>query len=259
MSERSRFTGTTMFRAVGLAGVLAAPSAAWAQMEEQAPPPEAPEAPEAPEDVEDFGPAAEPDPTLTPDPALPPPGPPAETAAPQIFGMSGIAVYGGLGFATFAEGDMNDLTDLGGAWTLGVRINTRGTVGLEVQYVGSSQDIDALGLDSDARILGTMIEARARAEIFDIQGFRPFVHGGVGFAHYDLSGASFNTSNVQSEENMISVPLGAGVAYRFDRILVDAQLTYRLMLFDSMVEGGPGQASAGQDNWTTLATIGYEF
>jgi hypothetical protein len=75
------------------------------------------------------------------------------------FGMS-LAVGGGL--MNFFDQDTRDLTGPAGTWEARLTIGTRSPLAFEAAYVGSAQNVNALGLDNSAYLLGTSFEGDAR-------------------------------------------------------------------------------------------------
>lgn len=176
-----------------------------------------------------------------------------------IFGFTGIGVMAGGGVAGFRDSDMRDFTDVGGSWDVRALLNTRGLIGLEVGYTGTANDIEALGLDDDSVLIGTIVEANARVNVLPQSSFTPYVIGGAGYARYDITNSDFNTSNVRDDDDMMSVPVGAGVGFAVGSALIDVRGTYRFMFGDNLIDDPTGVETADQDNWGATARLGFEF
>lgn len=184
-----------------------------------------------------------------------------EPEEPQsIFDPGGFGIFAGGGVADFADGDMRDFTDIGGAWEVTALLGTRGLISAELNYLGTAQDIDALGLDDDSVLIGTMFEGAARVNVIPQEDFTPFVIGGLGYARYDITNSDFNTSNVRDDDQMLSVPVGGGIGFRAGGALIEARGTYRFMFDDDLVATDvAGAENVSQDNWSATARIGFEF
>lgn len=178
-----------------------------------------------------------------------------------IFAPQNVGIFAGGGLADFADGDMRDFTDLGGAWEVTALLGTRSLIAAELNYFGSAQDIDALGLDDDSVLIGTMFEGSARVNVLPQESFTPFVTGGIGYARYDITNSDFNTSNVADDDDMLSVPVGGGIGFRAGGALIEARGTYRFMFYDDLVTTPTGAEAQNvdQDNWSATARIGFEF
>lgn len=179
------------------------------------------------------------------------------------IGMS--ATVGG-GVVDFLDGEARDMADLGGAWEARLTVGTRLPVALEAAYVGSVHNIDALGLDSSAVLLGSAVEADLRVN-FTTWMLQPYVFGGIGYTRYDVSNDDFNTSSVNDEEEMGHIPLGAGLGYQFGGLLVDLRGTVRPAFQDDLVdepaiEDDPldeTDTATDLDTWSVTARLGWEF
>ena len=90
------------------------------------------------------------------------------------------------------------------------------------------QAINALGLDSDALLVGNGVQGNLRinATTGDVP-VQPFIYGGVAWRRYQLSNTSENTSDVIGEDDVLEVPLGIGVAYKIGGMMLDARLAGR--------------------------------
>lgn len=194
----------------------------------------------------------------------------------------GLSLSAGGGVAGFFDGDTRDFTDTGGAWEARFAVGTKQPVALELGYLGSAQDIDALGLDTDAVLIGTNLDAVARLNFLAFQErteqasvWNPYVFGGVGWTRYDLTNADFNTSNVNESDDLISIPLGAGISYDYQRFLVDLRGEVRPVFGDDLIQnpGDPDITGEDQDtidvfeddaeanlhSWAASLKLGYRF
>jgi len=86
--------------------------------------------------------------------------------------------------------------------------------------------------------------------------YQPYLLAGVGWTRYDVTNAKTNTSDVSSSDNVGNIPVGAGVALRFDRILVDARAEFRPAFDNDLIQG---DKPATLDSWAATANIGFEF
>ncbi len=176
------------------------------------------------------------------------------------FGMS-LSVGGGV--SDFVDNDVEDVTDTGGAWDARLVIGTRSFIGLEAAYVGTAADMDALGLDDDAVLTGNGVEGLVRLNV-GRYAFQPYIVGGVGWTRYDVVNEDFNTSSIEDQDDVVTVPIGAGFNARLGGgFILDGRFTYRAVFDDNMFDtalndtndtGGPDL-----DNWAATAHVGYEF
>jgi outer membrane protein OmpA-like peptidoglycan-associated protein len=178
----------------------------------------------------------------------------------------GMAATVGGGVVDFLDGEARDLGDMGGAWEARLTVGTRLPVAIEAAYVGSVHNIDALGLDTSAVLLGTAVETDLRVN-FTTWMLQPYVFGGIGYTRYNVSNEDFNTSSVNDQEEMGHIPVGAGLGYQFGGLLVDLRGTLRPAFQDDLVdepatEDDPlddSDTATDLDTWSVAARLGWEF
>lgn len=170
------------------------------------------------------------------------------------YGMS-LTVGGGV--TAFTDQQMQDATDPGGAWEARFTAGTREYIGLEAAYIGSAQGITALGLDSDAILVGSGVEATARVNLLKGE-IQPYVLAGAGWMHYQLENADFNNSDVTEDDDVLEVPLGAGIGYRYRHLILDARGLFRPVAFSDLI-GPQGDTQTDLHSWAALVRGGFEF
>jgi opacity protein-like surface antigen len=166
----------------------------------------------------------------------------------------GVSFAVGGGVTGMIESDARDMTATGGSWDARVTIGTRAIVGVELGYVGGAQDIAAIGLDSSAYLLRNSAEAVARLHILN-GPVQPYILGGAGWTNFHLTGDSFNTSSVQNADNMAHFPVGAGVGFRLQGLVLDARSVFRPVAGDDMLEANGGRLHT----WEAKGMAGWEF
>jgi hypothetical protein len=171
------------------------------------------------------------------------------------YGMS--ASVGG-GIVGFTDGDTTDFADVGGRWEARLAIGTRTPIGFEAAYTGGAQAIDALGLDTSAVLVGSGLEGLARLNLAT-RAWQPYVLAGAGWRRYDLTNADFNTSSVNDQDNVLEIPLGAGVAYRYKGLVVDLRAVFRAAIDSDLVKTPEGANNADLHTWETSVRAGFEF
>jgi hypothetical protein len=180
-----------------------------------------------------------------------------------------MAISVGGGVIGFVDQDARDFTDPGGTWEARLTLGTRTPLAVEAAYVGSAQDIDALGVDTGAMLIGNAIEGDARLNL-TTGAVQPYIFGGIGFTHYEVANTNRNTSSINDEEDMGHVPVGAGLGFQAAGLLIDVRGTFRAAfdddLLDQPVQGDepdliPDQndAKAELDTWNVGARVGWEF
>lgn len=171
-----------------------------------------------------------------------------------VFDAYRLSVSVGAGVTGFVDDTARDHVGAGGAWDARVAFNTTGNLAVEAAYVGSLQNVDAVGLDTRARLLGTGIEANVRLN-FTTTDVQPYVLVGGGWTRYDLS-ATTNTSGVLGSDNLATLPMGIGLGYRIADVVLDLRGTYRATAGADLM--GP-VANNRLDSWSATLRGGFEF
>lgn len=165
----------------------------------------------------------------------------------------GIAVLGGAGVTGFADSDVYGFTEPGVQWDLRLIFGSRFVVSGEIAYVGSAQNVEALGLDPDAYLLSNGVEGLARLNILPGM-IQPYIFAGIGWRYFDVVNADFNTSSLLQDDNVGFVPVGGGLTLRISNLLFDARGTFR-PAFDSDLFGEEGE----MHTWGASIRGGFEF
>ncbi len=181
----------------------------------------------------------------------------------------GMAVSVGGGVVNFFDHNTRNVTAPGGSWEARLTIGTRSPLAFEAAYVGSAQNVKALGLDRDAYLLGTSFEGDARLN-FTRRALQPYIFGGIGYTQYNVENASFNTSSIDDEEHLGHIPVGAGLGWQYGGLLLDVRGTVRAAFNDGLRAEGEtdtevipddeeGSGRAELDTWNVTGRVGFEF
>lgn len=206
---------------------------------------------------------------------VPPPAPPvvvdtepAYTPAPvttydtdedaTMLERYGIAVALGGGVEGFTDDTARTNTNDGGSWNLRLALGTRSPIGFEAAYIGSAQTIDALGLDNDAILVGNGVEGKVRVNLIDAT-VQPFAFGGIGWRHYNLTRTDFNTSAISEEDDVLEIPLGAGIATKWQGFMFDARAEYRFAAQEDLMPSLNDTDDASLHRWGVNANVGLSF
>ena len=180
----------------------------------------------------------------------------------RLFTPYGESVMVGAGATDFTDQATRNTTSAGGYWDVRASFGTRSYVGVEGAYLGAATPIHSLGMDSNALLARNGVEGNMRLNLpilikseFLIE---PFVVGGVGWAHYSLTNTTTNTSSVQDNNDVLTLPIGTGIAFGYSGFLIDARFVFRAAYADTMLKTMAGDP-AGLGNWQLGATAGYEF
>lgn len=188
---------------------------------------------------------------------------PAPSESWYSMSRAGFSLTAGGGVQGFTGDTMRNTTNDGGNWDVRAGFGTRLPVSIEASYLGSAQQINALGLDSNALLVGNGVQGNVRinATTGNIP-VQPFLFGGVAWRRYQLQNTNNNTSDVIGEDDVLEVPLGIGVAYKHKGFTLDARGEYRPSFYSNLVPDSGTNAfadPASLDRWGVNANVGVEF
>jgi len=203
----------------------------------------------------DAAPARPAPPPLAPPPLAPPP-----PAAPNVplTGLGVEATIGG-GAIGFIDQSARDMTSTGASWNARIMFGSRLPLAVETAYTGSVQSIDALGLSTNAFLLGNGVEGTLRVNLIRAR-VQPYLFGGVGWTHYQITNVNNTaTSSVLGRDDVGTLPMGAGVTTRVvGAFLIDVRAIYRATFNDDMLRAAAISANSMQ-SWNVAAQVGFEF
>ena len=172
--------------------------------------------------------------------------------------MLGVEATVGGGAIGFIDQNSRNVSGTGASWDARVLFGSRLPIAVETAYVGSLQSIDALGLSTDAIRVGNGIEGTLRLNLIRAR-VQPYLFGGAGWTHYQVTNTTTNTSSVRSNDDIGTVPMGAGITARvFSNLIVDARGTYRATFSDDLLRGTAATNNSMQ-SWNVGGRVGFEF
>ncbi len=231
-----------------------------APMAQAAPPPaeETPATPPAPPPpvVVAVPQAVEP----VPVPVEAPPAPKYEP--PSKFGLAFMA---GGGYQDFANSNMRDRTNAGGAWDVRFIAGTRSVIGFEGAYVGSARNIQTLGVTANnPTLISNGLEGNLRLNAPIVAGnslIEPYGVVGVGWQQYHISNFNSNTQVLSdfnaTNDNVLTVPFGLGFAYGYKALLLDVRGTYAATYYNNLLQGTNGSGTL--NTWGVGGQVGFMF
>jgi hypothetical protein len=193
---------------------------------------------------------------VEPLPPLTPPG--YSSARPYVPHKIGGALLVGGGYEDFTNSTLNNMTSGGGSWNARVVAGTRQFVGLEAAYVGAARSIDALGLSNEATLISNGVEGNVRVNIpimRSVSMIEPFGFVGLGWSHYHVGNTQTRTSDLATNDDVMTVPLGAGLEYSYKAFIADARFTYRPTYYNDLVRTGGGSLN----NWGVGGQVGFSY
>lgn len=203
---------------------------------------------------------------------VPPPPPPtavepytyeATPTAQTDMSRVGFSLSAGGGVADFTSQDMRDTTAMGGTWAVRAVIGTKTPLGFEGSYIGSAQDVSALGLDNGAMLVSNGVQGALRLNAVTNAPITPFIFGGVAWSRFSITNTDRNTSALSDNDDLLEVPVGLGVggSYRGFGYDVRGELRFATNedLLPEFTAGRDTGTHADMHRWGVNATIGYGF
>ncbi len=192
---------------------------------------------------------------VEPLPPLRPPG--SDTARPLTPSKIGGALLVGGGYEDFTNSSVKGMTSGGGAWSARVVAGTRQFVGVEGAYVGAARSIDALGLSSDASLVSNGVEGNVRVNIPIVRRvalIEPFGFVGLGWSRYHVGNTQTRTSDVATNDDIMAIPMGAGLEYAYRSFIADARFTYRQTYYNDLLRAG-----GNLNSWGVGGQVGFSY
>jgi hypothetical protein len=173
-------------------------------------------------------------------------------------GRIGAGLMVGGGFEDFTNGNMQSMTGGAGMWNARAIAGTRQYVGVEAAYVGSARGVDALGVQSNAVLLANGVEGALRLNVPVVmpraQLLEPFGFVGLGWSHYQVTNTNVNTSDMANDDDVMSLPVGGGLAYAIGRFMADARFTYKSTYYNDLIRTG-----GNLNTWGVSTQVGFSF
>jgi hypothetical protein len=187
----------------------------------------------------------------------------------QLMSGFGTSVQIGGGVFGFSDPDTVDFMDPGGSWTARLVFGTRLPLAVEAAYIGTANNISALGLDANAILLSNGVEGAVRWNIMSTifrksidPGYGhidPYIFGGIAYRRYSLVNDDFNTSSINENDNVGEVPFGGGLAWMMGGFALDVRGEYRVAFSDHDLFGDVGSEGHELNTWNASARLGWEF
>jgi hypothetical protein len=197
-------------------------------------------------------PCAEPEPVYVPPPVV----------VEDDDDIEEISLSVGGGAQGFTDSDAYDMLEVGGSWDVRANFGTRSYLGVEAAYIGSAQGVDSFGVEDDAVLVGNGAEAALRFNMLPDMNVQPYLIAGAAWRRYDLTETDLDTnlSPISGTDDVFEVPMGGGVAWYIDDVVIDARAQFRASFDNDLVEELDGDTD---DNllhrWGVSANVGYEF
>lgn len=173
----------------------------------------------------------------------------------------GLAVIVGGGVTGFTDHALRSATsNVGGLWDLRATFGTRVPLALEAAYIGSVSGLDSLVGPAHTNLIGTTFEADVRLNLAPHLAWDPYVFAGVGWQRFTVDDRelAFSDTGIRTNDDLMELPFGGGLAYRRGGLITDLRGTVRATSGSDMVVDRSGRV-APMNSWEASAALGYEF
>jgi len=204
-----------------------------------------------------------------------------------------VQILAGAGLGQFTSADTRRMAETAATWQLRSVFSTRTPLGAELAYVGSWQQLRLADSVATADLHGHGAEVALRVQAPLINGelrLAPFAFAGLGWTRYHLgprpwsdSGRSRPSieplsppvtslkdgrrlpaadwsarSSDPQDDDVLTVPVGAGLALGYHRLLLDARLTVRPTLAEDRLLAALDRSS-DLATWSAAISLGYQL
>ena len=173
----------------------------------------------------------------------------------------GIQVMAGGGLINQLDDETGDVTEIGALWEARVAFLNRSFIGFEAAYIGSLQTLNMTGLDDNAQLLGNGAEANLRLNLLPNAVIRPYLFGGVGWTHYNVTNTATAGVAVKDNDEVLHIPAGVGLDIHLLRgMTLDLRGTVRAAFEEQTFSAmAPADDEMGLENWSASAQLGFEL
>jgi hypothetical protein len=187
---------------------------------------------------------------------------------PPLQSGIGISTLLGAGVGGFTDAHARDAmaASVGAAWDLRVTLGSHSMFAIDLDYAGTSADVNALSGSSSASntgtLIGTSFEAAFRYNVWPDYELNPYVFVGMGYQRYDVTGTHFVEADtgIADSDTLAVFPMGAGIAYRDNGLVLDMRATFRFASESILMRDSIASTShADLHTWGATVGAGYEF
>jgi hypothetical protein len=180
-----------------------------------------------------------------------------ERKKPRLLTPAGMGLSIGGSFSDFVQNDIRDFTTPGGGIEARYVFGTRSYIAGEAAYIGTLNGLEGLGnaVEDNALLMSNGVEGALRVN-FLTEEWQPYALAGLGWRHYNVVNTDVNTSDVRDEDDAMTIPVGLGVAYRYQNIFADLRAMYKPSVFDDITISAQ---DAQLDTASASLNIGFEF
>jgi hypothetical protein len=136
-----------------------------------------------------------------------------------------LTLSAGVGVDAFLGSGLREVTSPATAVDLRLLI-ARGRWGVELGFLGTRASIESATPGEDATLFGTTGEVLGRLELRPDARWRPYLVAGAAYRRFTVRGTA-RPSSTPDADDLLAVPVGAGVAMSIGHMDADLRATFR--------------------------------
>jgi len=176
----------------------------------------------------------------------------------------GVSASVGAGISGYTGHVMRDTvtSNVANDWIVRAVIGTQIPLGVELSYLGTSDDVNTVRGSPNGTLLGTTFEAALHYNFRPHDMLDPYLLAGVGWTHYGVHGMKVAQamSGMPSSDDVPEFPVGAGLALRDPGGFVfDVRAAFHATAGSELVTNPTTGDKAPLYAWDAAATLGWEF
>src|SRR5207302_4650619 len=132
---------------------------------------------------------------------------------------------------------------------------------IEVAYLGSATQIQSLFGHESGTLIGTTLESDLRLNLLPHAPIDPYAFVGVGWQRYNIDDSGFTVADtgIASRDDVLEVPAGGGLAFRYHGFVTDVRGTFRATRDSRLVLEEDTRTFAPLHSWAASLSVGYEL
>jgi hypothetical protein len=178
--------------------------------------------------------------------------PHTQPGAPHLASGFGVSTEVGGGFGGFVSNAASSQTTIAGMWEARMVFGTRKHFAGEAAYVGNAQGVQTLGVSPGATLAGNGLEGNFRFNLLT-GDWQPYAVAGLGWMHYAMFNAVITTADIDTNGNVATFPIGAGLAWRKSGVVVDARVSFHPATNSDVLR------NTNLSTWDVNGKVGFEF
>ena len=162
---------------------------------------------------------------------------------------------------SFGSSQMQSLTRAGGYWDVRLVLGLRRVLAVELAYLGTANPVLPPAVETRGSLVDNGAEVNLRINIpfisRDGSYLLPYALAGVGWQHYRVVNSD-DTGMLARGDDLLSIPVGAGLTIGHRHLYLDTRFTYRFTQYEDLIPAN-GRTNEELRHWAFGGNFGYVF